>query len=196
MMSGMADKDMFAERGRSLEEDYFRKKDRELIERMRKAASAEEQDQHLAKKSGLTDPELLKELRELGFTPDTISLIPLVPLVRMAWAEGGVTPAERDLLLRLARSRGIEPDSAADRQLATWLDRRPDDSVFVRAGRLIRAMLDLKSPEVADLAPDDLVDYCEQIASASGGILGIGRISGEEKKLLESMALDLKARKR
>jgi len=190
----MPDKDMIGERGRSLEEDYFRRKDRELIEKMRQAAAVEQARGELARKTGLTDPELLKELEALGFTPETISLLPLVPVLQMAWAEGGITSAERDLLLKVARSRGIEPGSAADRQLSAWLDRRPEPAVFTSAGRLIRAMLDAGSPELGSLSVDELVRYSEKIAAASGGILGIGRISAEEKALLSTIAADLKAR--
>jgi DNA-binding phage protein len=190
----MPDKDTLRERGRSLEEEYFRKKDRELIEKMRQAAAAEQDRQELAKKTGLDDPALLQELRDLGFTPATVSLLPLVPVLRMAWAEGGITAAERDLLIRLARSRGVTEGSEADRQLSEWMIRRPDDSVFTRASRLIRAMLDSRAPETSDLSAEDLVEYCERIAAASGGVFGIGRISAEERKLLSSIAEDLKAR--
>ena len=72
---------------------------------------------------------------------------------------------------------------------------RPAEAVFARAGRLIRAMFDSGSPQTADLNANDLVQYCEDIASASGGILGIGRISHEERALLSSIAADLKARR-
>ena len=61
---------------------------------------------------------------------------------RVAWAEGGITKAERELILRLARSRGIEEGSAADHQLTEWLTSRPPEAVFAGARRLIRAMLD------------------------------------------------------
>jgi DNA-binding phage protein len=145
----MPDKDMIRERGRSLEEDYFRKKDRELIAKMKQASAAEQNRQELAKKTGLDNPELLQELKELGFTPETVSLLPLVPVLRMAWAEGGITSAERDLLVRLARSRGVAEGSEADRQLNAWMTRQPDESVFSRAGRLIRAMLDSRAASSA-----------------------------------------------
>jgi hypothetical protein len=191
----MPDKDMIRERGRSLEEDYFRKKDRELIEKMRHAAAAEQARGEMSRKTGLADPELLKELEALGFTPDTVSLLPLVPVLQMAWAEGGVTGAERDLLVKVARSRGIDAGSAADRQLSAWLDRRPDPAVFASAGRLIRAMLDAGPQESGSLSAEDLVRYCETIAAASGGVLGIGRISAEEKALLSTIAADLKTRR-
>jgi hypothetical protein len=189
----MADKDAFSERGRSLEDDYFRKKDRELIEKMKQAASAEQSRREMGARTGLTDPDMLRDLEELGFTPETVALLPLVPVVQVAWAEGGVTIAERKMLTDLARSRGIAAGSEADRQLQDWMARQPDDAVFARAGRLIRAMLDSGQAE-GSLTADELVKYCESIASASGGILGLGKISGEEREILASIASELKTR--
>lgn len=189
----MTDKDAFQERGRSLEEDYFRKKDRELIERMRQAAAAEQSRREMGERTGLTDPEMLADLQELGFTPETVALLPLVPLLQVAWAEGGITKAERTLLIHFARARGVEPGSAADRQLEVWLKEEPDQAVFTHATRLIRAMLD--SGSQGSLTADDLVKHSEEIAAASGGILGLRRVSPEERELLESIARELKSRR-
>lgn len=193
----MTDHDGLAARGRALEEEYFRKKDRELIERMRQAAAAEQARGEMGRKTGLQDPASLRELQELGFTPETVILLPVVPLLEMAWAEGDITPAERSLLVKLARRRGVEESSPADAQLMEWIASRPDAMVFERARRLIAAMLssDVEQPA---LTPDDLVAHCEQIAAASGGILGsrLGSISSEEKVLLSRIASDLKARQR
>jgi hypothetical protein len=191
----VAEKDVFAERGRSLEEEYFRKKDRELIEKMKKAAAGEQSRREMGERTGLTDPEMLRDLEELGFTPDTVSLLPLVPVLQVAWAEGGVTNVERKMLNDLARARGIGAGSAADRQLQDWMANQPDEAVFARAGRLIRAMLDAgQGQEQGRLTADDLVKYCEDIASVSGGFLGLGRISTEEREILASIASELKTR--
>lgn len=189
----MAEKDVFAERGRSLEEEYFRKKDRELIEKMKQAAAAEQSRREMGERTGLSDPEMLRDLQELGFTPETVSLLPLVPVLQVAWAEGGVTNVERKMLTDLARARGIEPGSAADRQLQDWMASQPDEAVFARAGRLIRAMLDAGQGQ-GTLTADDLVRYCEDIASVSGGFLGLGKISSEEREILASIASELKTR--
>jgi hypothetical protein len=191
----MSEHDGVAKRGRALEEDYFRKKDRELIEKIRQAAAAAEVRKDLGRRIGLDDPQLLQELHDLGFTPETVGLLPLAPIIQMAWAEGGITKPERELILRLARSRGIEAGSAADRLLTEWITNRPAEAVFSGARRLIRAMLDSGSAPAGDLNADDLVKYCEDIAAASGGILGIGRISAEERALLSSIAADLNARR-
>ena len=189
----MADKDAIGERGRALEEDYFRKKDRELVEKMRRASESEQNRQRMGQATGLSDPAVLTELEELGFTADTIALLPLVPVLQMAWAEGGVTHEERDMLVQLARSRGIAEGTPADRQLSSWMATRPDEAVFSRAGRLIRALLDTGAP--GTLTAEDVVQQAEKIAAVSGGFLGIGRISAEEKALLSTIANDLRARR-
>jgi hypothetical protein len=189
----MVDKDSFAERGRALEEEYFRKKDQELVEKMRKAASAARAQTELSAETGLTDPAMLQQLQDLGFTPETVTLLPLVPLVQMAWAEGGVTASERALIVKLARARGIVEGGVADQQLTGWLDRRPETTVFTQAARLIRAMLD--TPHGAGLTADEIIRHSESIAEASGGFFGINRISTDEKQILASLAEELKGRK-
>ena len=189
----MAKDDAFGGK-RDHEEDYFRKQDQELIEKMRKAAAADEARRALGAKSGIDDPEILREIAQLGFTVDTMSLLPLVPILQVAWAEGGVSPAERALILDVARKRGIEEGTAADRQLSEWLTHRPAPDVFSRAGRLIAVMLAAGTEAVHDLSADDLVKYCESIASASGGILGIGKVSTGERAAIEQIQAALKGR--
>lgn len=189
----MPDDNPLAERGRSLEEEYFRARDRELIEKMRRAAAADQTRQQLHARTGLQDPELVKELEALGFTPDTVDLLPFVPLIQVAWAEGGVSDAERKLVTRLARSRGISEGSAPDRQLTDWLENRPSADVFARAMRLVRALLASPAQQAA-MTADDLVKYSENIAEASGGIFGLNRISGEERALLAALAKELKGK--
>jgi hypothetical protein len=184
--------DSLRERGRSLEEEYFRKKNQELIDKMRRAADAEAARKDLSAKTGLQDPALLHEIEALGFTADTVSLLPIVPVLQVAWAEGGVSEEERTLVLQLARARGIAEGSAADRQLSGWLARRPDPQVFERAGRLLRAMLAAGGQAEGALTADDLVKYCEDVAAASGGIFGMRKISAEERQLLSKIAADLK----
>ena len=190
----MAENDFLDDRRRASEEDYFRKKDRELIEKMRQAAAAERDKNEMSARTGLRDPELVRDLLELGFTPETISVLPLAPIVQMAWAEEGITPAERTLILRLARERGVAEGSPADRLLSEWMTRKPSDEVFARATRLIRAMLDSGAPDGNQLTADDLIRYSENIAAASGGILGMGKVSADERATLAKIVAALKAR--
>lgn len=188
----MANDDLFGKRDH--EEDYFRKQDRELIERMRKAAAAEDATRPLGAQSGIQDPELLRDIAALGFTADTVSLLPLVPILQVAWADADVSAAERKLILGIARHRGISEGSPADQQLATWLAQRPAPDVFARAGRLVAAMLAAGSSTAHDLSPDDLVKYCESIATASGGVLGLAKVSPAERAAIEQVQAALKSR--
>jgi hypothetical protein len=176
------DNDSLAERGRALEEDYFRKKDRELIERI--AAAVARAGHRSAAAARLDDPRALQELHDLGFSLETVGLLPLMPALQAVWTEGGVTAAERQLFLGLARARGIPQGSAADEQLTEWAGRRPDDAVFSHAHRLIRALLDAGAP--GSLDAEDIVSQADQIAAA-GSILGLSRLSAEEKTLLAQL---------
>lgn len=193
-MKRMTDHDSLHERGRALEEEYFRRRDQELIEKIRKAADADAARKGLGDKTGLADPALIAELQDLGFTPETVVLLPLLPIVQMAWAEGGVTAEERTLILELARSRGVTDGGAAHTQLLSWLETQPAPDVFARAGRLIAAVLAAGGDAAANLTADDLVAHAEVIASASGGLFGFGRISFEEKKILSNLVTQLKER--
>ncbi len=58
----MTEHDFLDDRRRASEDDYFRKKDRELIEKMRAAAAADHMKSELSTKTGLSDPALLEEL--------------------------------------------------------------------------------------------------------------------------------------
>ena len=190
----MSDKDGINSDIRSREEEYFRRKDRELVEKMRQAAESDASRQAMEQTTGIHDPVLLQELEALGFTPDTVSLLPLVPIVQVAWAEGGVSDNERKLIVEFARGRNIPAGSPADNQLATWLEQRPSEDVFARATRLIRAMLERPGAQAGAWSVDDLIHHAEEIAEASGGILGFHKISGDEKALLGRIQSALKGR--
>ena len=187
----MTDKDAFKERGRALEEEYFRRKEQELITKMREKAAAEAARQELGAKTGVADAQLLADLQELGYTADTISLLHVVPLVQMTWADGSVSMRERDLIIEAARARGIESGSAADRQLAGWLTKRPAEELFTTTLRAIRAMLESRPAEERDASEKDLVSYLTSIASASGGVLGWGSVSDEERAVLTRVTQEL-----
>jgi hypothetical protein len=194
----MTEHEFLDDRRRALEDEYFRKKDRELIEKMRLASASERAKSALSAKTGLSDPDLLKDLQELGFTPDTVSVLPLVPIIQMAWAEGGITSAERQLLVTLARQREIAAGSPADTLLSEWMASKPSEAVFARATRLIRAMLDAGGPDseaAGHWTADEVIQYSESIAAASGGIFGLGKISADEREVLANIAETLKGRK-
>ena len=188
----MVDKDAFAERGRSLEEEYFRRKEKEVIEKMRRKAEADDGRRRLGEQAGVADEEVLRDLEELGYTPETVMLLHLVPLIQTAWAEGGVTPRERELVIKAARTRGVTEGSAADEQLNRWLAQRPSEALFEKTLRAIRAILQAQSPETRAASENDLLSLATTIASASGGIVGFRAVSDEERQILAHIQDELK----
>jgi tellurite resistance protein len=186
------DKDFLSDRERSIEEEYFRRRDRELIEKMRQAAAAQQARTEMGEQTGLKDAELLQQLQTLGFTPETVVLLPLMPALQVAWADREIEAGERALIVKLARTRGIAEGSAADAQLTEWLARKPADHVFMHATRLIKAMIET-APDRPDLTAADLVRQAEAIADASGGVFGaFRRVSAEERQMLNELAQQLK----
>ena len=188
----MTDRDAFAERGRSLEEEYFHRKEKEVIEKMRVRAASEEQRRRLGERAGVADDEVLRDLQELGYTPETVMLLHLVPLIQTAWAEGGVSQKERDLIAKAARSRGIAAGSPADQQLDLWLAKRPSDELFEKTLRAIRTILQAQSPDAREASEKDLLSLATAIAAASGGIVGFGSVSDEERQILAHISDELK----
>ncbi|MCI0524376.1 MAG: hypothetical protein L0Y75_03850 [Acidobacteria bacterium] len=188
----MSEKDIFVEREHWLEEEYFRKKNQELVEKMRERQAREADRQKMSEMTGVSDQDALEALQDLGFTADTVQLLHLVPLVEVAWAEGGVADRERELIFKVAQSRGVEPGSAAYEKLSHWLEEKPSERFFENTLRAIRVVLELLPAEQRVAARRDLISYCSQIAEVvEGGILGRGRITDEERMLIAHIATEI-----
>lgn len=194
----MMDKDIFKERERSLEEEYFRTHDAKLIEKLRERGKVEEIAEALAVKLQIDDPALLRRIMALGVTLDTGAAFLLAPLVQVAWAEGGVTDREREKVLRIATERGIDPSLPAYAQLQEWLRTRPADAIFDTALEAIKTGLSILTPAERADRIKRIVDACREVASASGGLgrlLGLGTgVSSEEESILDAMAATLRGR--
>jgi hypothetical protein len=177
------------------EEDRFSRQEQEFIERMRRRLALEIECRELAETLGVNDLEILRTLREMGYTRATVRLLYLVPLVQVAWAEGGVSRGERELILEAARLRGIEPGGPAYEQLSEWLRECPPEEFFARTLRLIGVILQALPPEEREAGRRDLVSYCTQVAEVSGGLLGLtglgSRVCREERELLRRIAAEL-----
>jgi hypothetical protein len=187
----MTPRDAFADRARGLEEEYFRKREAELIEKLRARTAAESELQQLGEQAGVADAEILQDLRELGYTPETVMLLHLVPLIQMAWADKGVSERERTLIVDAARARGVAAGSPADQQLTEWLTTRPSEQLFDRTLRAIRAFLAARPEAEREASRRELLSYSMAIASASGGVLGMGSVNAEERALLARLSSEL-----
>ena len=183
------------ERKNAMEEEYFRKQEKELVEKMQLDKTQERERLEMVSVLGTTNADIVSALQELGYTPATISLLYLVPLIQVAWAEGSVSKHERKLILEAAQARGIEFGSTAYECLSEWLNARPTEEFFERTLRVISALLQTLPPEQREISKRNLVSYCAKVAEVSGGMLGFlgssRRVCTEERKLLARIATEL-----
>jgi hypothetical protein len=189
----VADKEFLGDRRRSQEEEYFQRQEQQLIANVRQGRREEAARRRMAERAGVADPEIVRELESLGYTPETVVLLELVPLLQVAWSEGGVSDRERALIIGAARGRGIEEGSAADQQLATWLAMRPSADFCERTLQMIGAILRTRPTNERETSQRDLVSSCMAIASVSGGMLGFGKVSPEEQDVLARISQELRS---
>ena len=186
----MADTDPYGAK-RKQEEEFFRQREAELIEKMRDKARREGLRARMAEKIGVQDQEALEILMSMGFDKETVMVLPLMPLLMVAWADGAISRKEREGILSVAAARGVLPGTPAHAQLAAWLEVSPGEELFAKALTVIRALL-VDLPEVQrDSWEGDLSQACRAIAEASGGILGFGKVSTEEEAALAAVASEI-----
>jgi len=183
------------ERKNKMEEDYFRKQEKELVEKMQTDKTRESECLEMASSLGAAEADIVNALQKLGYTPAILPLLYLVPIIQVAWAEGSVSKHERQLILEAADVRGIKFGSTAYECLTEWLNVRPTEEFFERTLRVISAQLKTLPPELCESSKRDLVSYCAKVAEASGGLIGFlgssHRICTEERVLLARVAAEL-----
>ena len=188
----MSEQNPLADRRKGLEEEYFHRKESDLLEKLRRRAKTEENRKAIADASSIADEDILTTLQELGYTRGTVRLLHLIPLVQVGWMSGRVTANEREMILRAADLHGIAPETEAYKQLNDWFDHRPSDRFFEQTLAVIRQFLGTLSPEEHARRVGSLLTFCLSVAEASGGILGIGgKVSAAEQEILERIASDL-----
>lgn len=186
----MSDQHILKDLRKAKEEEYFHKKEQELIEKMRRRVLKEQERQELAEFFFIEDAEILSDLQELGYSRDTIFLLFLVPIIHVAWIDGSVTEKERQAILEIARERGMEKDSPAESMLQDWLNNRPPDEFFEKTLRLIGNILATRPRAVRLIREQTLAHYCDVVANASGGFLGFGKISPAQQELIRKITGD------
>ena len=172
------------ERRKALEDEFFYKQSQKDLESMREGLVLQTSKEALRKASGMTDEAVLDRLVALGIGAQTIMALSIVPLVYVAWADGKVQPKERDAILQGARKKGIEQDSEAHQLLEDWLARKPADRLFDTWDAYIKALCEQLSTEEIQQLKSQVTRFARFVAEASGGFLGIHKISDAEEQIL------------
>jgi hypothetical protein len=180
--------EILRERGRSLEEEFFRREDARLKERLRQAAERESAREALVRASGIKSPEVLDRLIDLDIHPETVAALSLVPLVEVAWADGSLDASERGAVLERADTAGFAPGSIERALLETWLSRKPEPKLLRAWVHLVEGLCEQMSPQEVAALREGLLDKARAVAGASGGFLGLGsKISAKEADVIRRL---------
>ncbi len=126
-------------------------------------------------------------LKELKVPREAYRVVSLLPLAYVAWADGKIQKAERDLIMRIAKERGLLDHGGAE-ALERWLSEPPskaqlkkDLGVLNELARDERLMGDELGADQVQL----LLAWCQDVADAAGGLLGLkkARTDGETAAL-------------
>ncbi len=166
----------------------FHEQEKQLLEAFRKRLEKAGRREQLTQISGIRDEAVLDHLIELGITPETLAALELVPIVFVAWADGKVQAEEREVIVQLAKSAGIEPQDGRYPLLEHWLKSRPGAEMLEAWKHYVqelRRQLDAK--EVEGLR-HELLDRTYSVARATGGFLGFGdKMSPAERAVLDKL---------
>jgi hypothetical protein len=172
------------ERGRALENQFYDKENKEKLAAMKTKLDSQRSKDELRKVSGMSDEAVLDKLVGLGLSANTIAALSLVPLIQVAWADGQIQDNERTAILQGAHGKGLEQGSDGYELLQSWLRRQPADELFQAWEAYIKALASQLNDEQNRLLKNQIVGFAKMVAAAAGGILGFGKVSGSEEKVL------------
>lgn len=133
-------------------------------------------------------PQVKERGEELGYAPEFLPLLFLVPFVQVAWAEGFVQAGEQKAILRFAARLQVKPGHPAFEKLLEWFDERPEDDFFDGSLEDLRELLASVPPKEAARLRAMLQFGCVETAHASsdiGLLRGRTAVRREEREVLE-----------
>lgn len=175
-------------RRQTLEDMFFYEQDRRIIERRAKLQQLEQTKANLAKVSGIRDDALLEKLIELKIGPETLTTLIGVPLIEVAWADGAMDDKERKKLFEYAEKAGLRQKGLDPKIMSVWLAKKPDPALFRAWKHYIQTLCKELGAHERKALRDEVMADARSIAEAAGGILGLGKISAEEKAMLKTLA--------
>lgn len=175
-------KDAFESRRVAFEAEYFRKKDAQLVAKLKQVFHRKLAKTELALATGINDEAVLDTLVELNLSSNLLAAFELYPLIELAWADGNVDERERNAVLAAAAQHGIDAQSPAYVMLDNALRGRPRPDMrkawHLYASELCKV---LTQPELETFR-NDLLEYARSVAAASGGLLNLAFTTGATEK--------------
>jgi len=183
------EKDFLSERRKGLEDEFFRRQEAALLQRLRDEEARRRAREALAAASHITNEVLLDQLAAFGIEPETLTVVSLVPLVEIAWADGTVERAERQAVLAAAKQMGVGEAGTGHRLLASCLSKPPPAHLRGLWTHYIQNLCATLSAAEREALKVELLERLRSVAEAAGGFIGLGsRISASEERLIADFA--------
>ena len=180
-----AEHDYSSEHQRAMEDEFYDKLEDSLVTHLRENSQSEDRRRDLMRRSGIQDQRLIDELIRLEITPESLIAVRLIPLVMVAWSDGEVTGEERESVLTEAAKLGIGESTIPGKLLDAWLRLRPRREMANAWKRYAHLLMASMSAEMCEVYVRELDREMKSIARASGGKMGIGKISEDEQIVIE-----------
>lgn len=165
------------------EELYFTRLEQEKRDTRRHemslAAADLEERRKIAGSVNTEDLSVAARIKSLGFDGDSARVFDLLPLVHVAWADGAIQRGERAAILKILRSRDVEPGSEAFQTMESLLEEKPSDAFMRESMQVLRDV----TGGLGDRSTE-IVDLCIQVAASAGGFLGLklGKKIGDDER--------------
>ena len=181
-------KNILSERRQALENRFFQDQEAKKISRLRAVLAQKKQREELQAASGIEDLALLDALVKLDVGASDLSALSLIPLVRVAWADGTISDNEREAILKAAHKQGVEENSHSHELLDAWLDKAPKSELYDAWAAYVESLIANMDEDQRTTLKESIVGLAHDVASSAGGILGIASISPTEKAALEAIS--------
>jgi len=171
----------------TLEDMFFYEQDRRILEERAKLQQMKQTKASLAKVSGIHDDALLEKLIELEIGPETLATLIGIPLIEVAWADGEMDEKERKKLFEYAEKAGLRQKGLDPKIMSAWLKKKPDPSLLKAWKQYIQTLCKELGAHERKALHDEVMADARAVAEAAGGLLGLAKISPEEKAMLKTL---------
>ncbi|MBS0198049.1 MAG: TerB family tellurite resistance protein [Planctomycetes bacterium] len=180
--------DAFHAREESFEEGYFRTKDAELVDKLKKVFKSKVDRDELRAATGITNEEVLDRLVSVSVRGEMLAVFKIYPLVEVAWADGSVSKSEIEAVLAAAVKLGMPHDGHAIARLKDWLHRGPNDDARAAWRMYAGELRKILSPAELKEFREDLVKFANKVATASGGLFGMfPQVNVREQRIIDTV---------
>lgn len=184
----MFETDALHRRGKALEDEFFHRVDKALRAKLLASMERDQAKSRLAAATGFQHQGLLDHMADAGFEPTTVAALALIPIVWVAWADGTVTPQERQLVMHEALRRGLNHEPSAFQLIESWLHVAPPKTLWTLWQEYAAEVRRTLSPTLADVLVKEILQQAQAIAEASGGKSRSGMVTSEEQAILDDIA--------